>query len=380
MEYLRRQIEQNIIENLIPNRPVVLLGARRTGKTELVKHIISQIPEKKLVLTGDDLAAHDLLEPQTLENYKLNFAGIKLLVIDEAQKIPNIGNKLKLLADNLDGLKILVTGSAAFDMSNQTGEPLTGRKKTFYLYPFSQSEYFENENILETKSRLNMRLVFGNYPELIHLPSKQQKTAYLHELSNSYLLKDILEFDGIRNADKIRNLLRLIAFQIGKEVSLSELASNLEIHKDTVARYLDLLSKTYVIFKVEGLSRNLRKEITKMSRWYFYDNGIRNVVINNLNDFELRNDKGELWENYLISERLKFQTYNGLYSSNYFWRTYDQQEIDWIEERDGKLFAYEIKLSDKKKTKIPSAWAQAYPDSEFQVVTPANYLAWIAPR
>lgn len=378
MKYLQRYIHEAIVKALTPNKAVILLGARRTGKTELLKRIITKTNEKKLVLNGDDLNTHRLFEPQTIENFKLNFSNTELLVIDEAQKIPEIGKKLKLLIDNLEGIKILATGSSAFDLSNQTGEPLTGRKKTFHLYPFAQLEYNKFENILETKSKLNNRLVFGNYPELIHLRTKQDKQDYLYELINSYLLKDILEFEGIKNADKIRNLLRLIAFQVGSEVSLSELSKKLQIHKDTVAKYLDLLSKTFIIFKVEGFSKNLRKEITKMNRWYFYDNGIRNAIVNNLNDFEIRNDQGLLWENYLLSERVKYQSYTKLFAANFFWRTYDQQEIDWIEERDGSLYAYEIKLNEKKKIKPPSGWVKNYPNSKFEVITPANYMLWLS--
>jgi len=378
MTYIDRYIENSIKNALQPNKVVIILGARRIGKTEILKKIIKENSEKKMILNGDDIISQKMFEPISIENYKMNFATTDLLIIDEAQKIPQIGNKLKLLIDNIENIKVLVTGSSAFDIYSKVGEPLTGRKTTFYLFPFSQLELNNYENILETKSRLNNRLILGNYPELIHLKTKDEQKEYLYELVNSYLLKDILEFDGIKNSDKIRNLLRLIAFQIGNEVSLSELAQNLEIHKDTVARYLDLLAKTFVIFKVEGFSRNLRKEITKMNRWYFYDNGIRNMIINNLNDFELRNDQGQLWENYLISERVKFQSYTKLRTSNYFWRTYEKQEIDWIEEKDEQLSAYEIKLNDKKKFTVPSAWKQSYPDSSFQVINPSNYLQWIS--
>ncbi len=377
MQYIERFILNDILINLIPNKVVVLLGARRTGKTEILKKVLEHNSNKKMVLNGDDINTHNLFEPVSIENYKINFGNIDLLTIDEAQKISDIGTKLKLLVDNIQGIKILVTGSSAFDIYSKVGEPLTGRKTTYNLYPFSQMEYSNYENILETKSRLNSRLVLGNYPELIHLNSKKQKQEYLYELANSYLFKDILEFDGIKNSDKIRNLLRLIAYQIGSEISLSELAQNLDIHKDTVARYLDLLAKTFVIFKVEGYSRNLRKEITKMSRWYFYDNGVRNIIINNLIDFENRNDQGLLWENYLISERVKFQSYTKYRCANYFWRTYEQQEIDWIEEKDDQLNAFEIKLNEKKTYKVPSAWKNAYPNANFHVINPSNYIKWI---
>lgn len=377
MQYITREIFDKITKALTPNKVIVLIGARRTGKTELLKKILQQTNDKFLLLNGDDFSSHELLSNATIENYKSIFSKIQLLAIDEAQKIPGIGQKLKLAVDNIEGLKIIATGSSAFDLTNKLGEPLTGRKKTFMLFPFAQMEYSRYENILETKNRLNTRLIYGNYPELYKLNDKHDKAQYLHEILNSYLLKDIFEFDGIKNADKIRNLLRLIAFQLGGEVSLNELSNKLGIHKDTVSRYLDLLSKVFVIFKLTGFSRNLRKEITKMNRWYFYDNGIRNILINNLNDMDFRNDIGILWENYIISERIKYQNYHKMIVSNYFWRTYQQQEIDWIEERGGKLYAYEFKWNPKKKVKIPTAWRDNYSNSEFKVINPQNYLSWI---
>jgi len=219
-------------------------------------------------------------------------------------------------------------------------------------------------------------LVYGNYPELINLPERNQKLNYLQEIVNSYLLKDILAFENIRNSSKILNLLRLVAFQIGSEVSFQELGNKLSLSKNTVEKYLDLLSKVYILHKLEGFSRNLRKEISKNTKWYFYDNGIRNILINNMNPIELRNDIGILWENYIISERIKYQNYNQILSKNYFWRTYDQQEIDWIEERGGNLFAYEMKWKPQK-TKIPAGWSKTYPESKFKIITSENYLDWI---
>lgn len=377
MEHLNREITSSIIQNLKPNKVVVLLGSRRTGKTELLKKILEDLNENHLLLNGDDFTTLSLFEPRTIEHFKSVLGKTKLLIIDEAQQIPEIGKSLKLIVDNIPGIRILITGSSAFDILNKTGEPLTGRKTTFYLFPFSQSEYNQQENIAETKSRLNERLILGNYPELIHLEGKNEKVNYLKELASSYLLKDILTFEGIKNADKILNLLKLIAFQIGKEVSLHELGRQLGMHKNTVDKYLDLLSKTFIIFSVNAFSRNLRNEISKSKRWYFYDNGIRNILIENVNDIHLRNDVGELWENYLIAERLKFQQYNRMLVSNYFWRTYQQQEIDWVEEREGKLFAYEIKWNTNKKVKIPTGWKNGYPESTFEIIHPENYLNWI---
>ncbi len=375
--FLERDITGQIIDSLKPNKVVLILGARRTGKTELMNHILNSVKEKTLILNGDDLSSHSLLEERTAENYISLLGDNKIIAIDEAQKIDNIGLKLKLMVDTVPSIKILASGSSAFDLSNKLGEPLTGRKRTFKLFPFSQSEYSKVESIVETKSRLKERLVFGCYPELLELKSRNEKSAYLSELVNSYLLKDILEFDGIRNAKKILDLLKLIAYQIGKEVSLSELGNNLGLHKDTVAKYLDLLSKVFVVYRLDGYSKNLRKEVSKMSRWYFYDNGIRNAIINNLNDLSLRNDQGDLWENYILSERVKYQNYNNLLVSNYFWRTYQKQEIDWIEEREGQLYASEVKWNPKKLARVPKTFMDAYPESEFQIINPDNYLKWI---
>jgi len=377
MDFLERKITTAIIKSLKPNKVVVLLGARRTGKTVILNTILDKLNENHLFLNGDDFTTLSIFEPRTIEHYKSILGNNKLLVIDEAQQIPEIGKALKLMVDNIPEIRVLITGSSAFDILNKIGEPLTGRKTTFYLFPFSQEEYNKTENIIETKSRLNERLIFGNYPELIHLHGRQEKTSYLNELASSFLLKDILTFEGIKNADKILKLLQLIAFQIGKEVSLHELGRQLGMHKNTVDKYLDLLSKTFIIFSINAFSRNLRNEISKSKRWYFYDNGIRNILIENVNDINLRNDVGELWENYLVSERLKYQQYNRLLVSNYFWRTYQQQEIDWIEEREGKLFAYEIKWNPNKRVKIPTGWKTGYPESTFEIIHQENYLNWI---
>jgi predicted AAA+ superfamily ATPase len=377
MNFIERSITHLIIENLKPNKVVVLLGARRTGKSVLIKKIISILNEKYLFLDGDDFTTFSLFEPRTIENFKLLIGSVKLLVIDEAQQIPDLGKSLKLIVDHIPEIKVLITGSSAFDISNKIGEPLTGRKSTFYIYPFSQAEYSSQETIVETTGRLNERLILGCYPELVHLRDRNNKIMYLKEMVSSYLLKDILMFEGVRNADKILQLLKLIAFQIGKEVSLHELGRQLGMHKNTVEKYLDLLSKTFVIYGVNAFSRNLRSEISKSKRWFFYDNGIRNTIIENLNDVAQRNDIGELWENYVFSERLKYHSNTQMLCSNFFWRTYQQQEIDWVEERDGKLFAYEMKWNPEKKVKIPSSWKTTYPDASFEVITPRNYIQWI---
>jgi len=376
MDYLVRELSKNILRKLQPNKVVIVFGARRVGKTVLVNDILENVDQPCLSLNGEDINVHDKLAIRTVENYKQILGSYKLLYIDEAQKIPEIGQKLKLMIDEIEGLKIIISGSSSFDIHKDAGEPLTGRKYSFNLFALSEREYNQVENRVSKIDKLRERLVFGNYPELLHIPNQEDKKDYLNELVSSYLLKDILVYENIKNSQKIFNLLRLIAFQIGGEVSLQELGSQLSLSKNTVEKYLDLLSKVYILHKVGGFSRNLRKEITKNSKWYFLDNGIRNAVIANFNSIASRNDIGQLWENYMISERLKHQEYKRISSNNYFWRTYDQQEIDWVEERDGSLYGYEFKWKESK-IKIPSQWTNTYPDAYYKVINANNFEDWI---
>jgi len=376
MNYLVRDLSKNIIKKLQSNKVVIVFGARRVGKTVLVKEILEQINEPVLTLNGEDINVHDKLAIRSVENYKQILGSYKLLYIDEAQKIPEIGLKLKLMIDEIEGLRIIITGSSSFDIYKDAGEPLTGRKYSFNLFALSENEYNQVENSISKIDKVRERMVFGNYPELLHLPDREDKIDYLNEMVSSYLLIDILVYENIKNSQKIFNLLRLIAFQIGGEVSLQELGNQLGISKNTVEKYLDLLNKVFILHKVEGFSKNLRKEITKNSRWYFLDNGIRNAVIANFNPIESRNDVGALWENYMISERLKYQEYQRVMSNNYFWRTYEQQEIDWVEERDGSLFGYEFKWKEDK-VKIPTQWKNAYPNASFEVINIDNFIEWL---
>ena len=377
MIFVPRAAYKNVIAKLLPNKVVIILGARRTGKTLFIKKLLEEVKEPYLWFNGEDFTTVDIFKNRAKEHYKNVFGAAKLLVIDEAQKVPDIGAILKFIVDEFEGIRIIATGSSAFDLNNQVGEPLTGRKFTIQLFPLAQMELSQSETYPQTQAALEERLIFGSYPEILHYESFAAKTDYLSELINSYLFKDILEYENVRNSTKLRDLLRLLAFQVGKEVSVQELGKQLGISKNTVDRYLDLLSKVFVIYRIQGFSRNLRSEISKSHKWYFYDNGIRNLLIANLNPLSQRNDVGELWENYLISERLKYQSYTGMVVNNYSWRTYHQQEIDWVEERGGTLFGYEIKWNANKKVKAPSSWLTSYPDAEFHVVTPDNYLDWI---
>ncbi len=378
MEFNR--IQQEALEKYIkPQKVTLLLGARRVGKSILIEQFLSQYKKPYLFLNGEDETTLELLAVKSVKNYTRLLQGNDLLVIDEAQNIPDIGKKLKLMVDNIKGLKVIVSGSSAFDLLNLSGEPLTGRSYTLNLYPLHQSEIAQHENAIQTKQNLEERLIYGAYPELWHLDSLNEKRNYLNSLVHSYLLKDILVLDGIRNASILHNLLKLIAYQVGKEVSYNELGNALGVSKNTVEKYLHLLTKVFVLYKVGAYSNNLRKEISKSQRWYFLDNGIRNAVIGDFNPLALRRDdeKGALWENYIFSERLKLTSYSQKFVNFYFWRTYDQQEIDLIEEDNKKISAFEFKYSDKKKPKVPIAFAQAYPKAPFSVVNSSNYLDYI---
>lgn len=378
LNYYKRAVLAEFHKKVLPNKVLILLGARRVGKTDLIKNYLKSIPtETYLQLNGEDKNNVNLLKERSVSNYKRLLANVNLLVIDEAQNIPDIGMILKLIVDSIEGIKIITTGSSVFDLSNNLGEPLVGRKNTIYLFPLSQIEFSEKENYKKTIENLEQRLLFGSYPELEQYVDWESKEDYIAEIINSYLLKDILIFEGIKHSNKVYDLLRLIAFQIGQEVSLLELATQLQISKNTVANYLDLLAKVFVLFKVEGFSRNLRKEVVKTSRWYFYDNGIRNGIINNFNKIENRNDIGGLWENYLASERIKKQHYQKIRNNNYFWRTYDQQELDWLEEKGDNLAGFEFKWNENRKVKIPTAFAKAYPEATFEVINKQNYLEFI---
>jgi len=377
MSYIERAVKETVLKYLKPNKVVVILGARRVGKTQFIQHLISELKETPIVLNGEDIDTHALLQDRSVRNFKKVLGNTKLLIIDEVQAIPDIGAKLKLMVDSIDGIKILVSGSSVFDLNNQLGEPLVGRKMTINMYPLAQIEFQPLENYVETKGKLEDRLIFGSYPELEHIENQDEKKAYLKEQINSYLLKDILAFEGIRKRETIVSLLRMVAFRIGSEISLESIGNDLQISKNTIDRYLDLLTKCFVIHKLSGFSRNLDNEITKKSKWYFNDNGIRNALINNFNPLSLRDDHGKLWENYIISERLKFQEIKQKQSLNYFWRTHSKQEIDWVEDRNGKLSAFEFKWKSDKKIKAPIAWQKGYPKAKFEVITQENYLEFI---
>ena len=359
-----------------PGKVVVVYGPRRVGKTTLIKRYIREHDPDALLVTGEDIVVREYLESQSLAKLTSFVGHRRTLIIDEAQHIREVGLNLKLLADHVEGLRIIATGSSSFDLAHQTGEPLTGRKYTLLLLPLAQLEIQERESAHQTRAHLDQRLIYGSYPEVVLMDSNEDRQIYIKELIASYLFRDILQLEGIRHADKLLRLLQLIAYQIGREVSTSELGTQLGMNANTVDRYLDLLEKSYILYSRRGFSRNLRKEITKSRRYYFYDNGIRNGLINNFNPLAMRDDVGELWENYIMVERLKYNLYNGRLIESCFWRTYDRQEIDLVEEWGGELLATEMKWTAGSH-RAPGAWRKTYPDSSFQVVHPENYLRFI---
>ena len=348
------------------------------GKTVLLRQIQEQTKLVTLWLNGEDFDVQALLAQRSVAAYGRLLGDTELLLIDEAQAIPEIGRVLKLMVDSFAKITIIATGSSAFDLTNQTGEPLTGRRIHFDLFPLAQWELEQRENTLQTRQQLEDRLIFGSYPEVVGLATSVQKVDYLRELVNSYLLKDILMYEQVKNSAKLLQLLQLIALQAGGEVSYDELGRQLGISKSTVERYLDLLAKVFIIFRLGGYSNNLRKEITKSSKWYFFDNGIRNALMPNFSLLAQRQDVGALWENYLMAERRKANSYQRRAVESYFWRTYDGQEIDLLEQSDGHLSGFEFKWQNRR-VRVPGSFEKAYPDATFEVVHQDNYIDFVVP-
>jgi predicted AAA+ superfamily ATPase len=376
MDRIKRNLQKSIENALKPNKVAMIFGARRVGKTILMNQIIKQFNGKTLTLNGEDYDTLALLENRSIGNYRNLLNGIDLLAIDEAQHIPDIDGKLKLMVDEIDGIKIIVSGSSSFDLFNKSGEPLVGRSVPFHLTAFSQNEISQNENLLKTRQNLELRLIYGSYPDVVLMKNNDERREYLKNIVDAYLLKDILMVDGIKNTSKMKELLQLLALQMGSEVSYEELGRKIGMSKNTVEKYLDLLSKTFVIYRLSAFSRNLRKEITKAGKWYFYDNGIRNALIGMYNSLALRQDVGALWENYFIGERIKKNLNERTQKEFYFWRTYDGQEIDLLEVTGDEISAYEIKWGNKIPN-IPQIFAKTYPQANYQVINKNNYLEFV---
>jgi predicted AAA+ superfamily ATPase len=374
MSTITRKIQNSVEKSLFKGKIVIIYGARQVGKTTLVKEIQKKYPTDAVYLNCDEPDVREAFSNKTSTEIKAYLGKAKLAILDEAQRIKNIGLTLKLIADNFPEIQVVATGSSSFDLSNEIAEPLTGRKDEFYLYPFSLSELREIYSDLELNRLLEQRMIFGMYPEVIGGGAEAEKK--LKSLAKSYLYKDVLQFQNIRNNEAIEKLLQALALQIGNEVSYNELAQIVGISKNTVDSYIQILEKAFIIFRLKPYSRNLRNELKEMRKIYFFDTGIRNVIISNLNPLNLRQDAGALWENFLISERLKYSNNNGLDRNVYFWRTREGKEIDYIEEANGKLAGFEIKWK-KDKFKAPEIFLKTYEGSSLKLVNKNSYTEFI---
>ena len=372
---IQRQIKNTILQQLFKNKAIVIIGPRQSGKTTLIKEICFEINKAYIWLDGDEPDIREQLTNANSAFLKSIIGNNKIVVIDEAQRVKNIGLTLKLITDKIPDVQLIVSGSSALELSNKINEPLTGRKYEYFLYPISFAEQVSHTNLLDETRLLKNRLIYGYYPDVLMNPTESK--VILKQLSDSYLYKDILTWENVKRPEKLERLVQLLAFQVGSQVSYNELANSTGIDNETVERYVYLLEKAFIVFRLNSFSRNLRNELKKSRKIYFYDNGIRNAVINNFNPVDLRNDIGSLWENFLISERKKYTDYNNIYSNKFFWRTQAQQEIDYIEEHSGKLFAYEFKWNTKKKAKISKTFTKAYPESESEIITPDNYTDFV---
>ncbi len=377
MSFIERALQKSIEKRIGENKALLIYGTRRVGKTKLLEAIRKSHKKPSLLLNAEDMEVQSLLQRRTAANYQRIIGKHQLLMIDEAQVVPEIGKHLKFMVDTFPKLTIIATGSSSFDLMNKSGEPLSGRSYQYTLYPVSQGELIRNQGFPETYQQLDERLVYGSYPEVINLKTVGEKQAYLRSLIQTYLLKDIFVYETVKNSTKIFDLLKLLGYQVGNEVSLDELGRNLGMSKNTVERYLDLLTKVFVVFRVGGFSSNLRKEVVKSSKWYFFDNGIRNAIISDFRDIAHRADKGQLWENFCFYERIKRQHYSGKFCDYHFWRTYDQQEIDMIEKENTRLRAFEFKWGNAATAKQPKYFAGNYPKATFEVIGKDNYAEFV---
>ncbi len=364
----------DVCSKLFKGKAILLLGPRQVGKTTLLKQIATNSKKEYLWFNADEIEVREILSNTNSDKLRRLIGNYKLIFIDEAQRIDNIGIALKIFIDTIPEVQVIATGSSAFELSDKIKEPLTGRKFEFNLFPISVEEMIQHSNTLTEKKLLEHRLIYGLYPEVItHIGNEKN---VLINISDSFLYKDLFSLEKVKKPDLLEKLMKALALQIGQEVSYNELANLLGVDKETVERYIFLLEQTFIIFRLTALSRNVRNELKKSKKIYFYDNGIRNSLISNFSPLEIRADKGALWENFLISERQKHTHYNKIHKNQYFWRTTQQQEIDFLEERDGVLFAYEFKFT-KNKAKLPKTFSNNYPQHEFAVITKENYLDFI---
>ncbi len=380
MEQISRLITPLMKSNIGRNKILLLYGARRVGKTHILRSIHQSGQFASKMMNGEDSKTAALLSERSVSNYAELLGENRLLLIDEAQVIPEIGKILKLMIDEFPDLTIIASGSSSFDLAYKAGEPLVGRSITFQLFPVSQSELKPYEDLLQTRENLESRLIYGTYPEVVNLAKPKDRVAYLQDLVEGYLLKDLLMFDAVKNAAKLKKLLILLAYQVGNEVKYEELGTQLGMSRNTVERYLDLLTKVFIIHPISAFSSNLRKEVTKPCKWYFNDNGLRNGLIGEFKQLAIRQDVGQLWENYVFMERKKQNHYLQLNKELFFWRTYDGQEIDFIEKdrETGQIHAFEAKWNKAAKHRLPNYFKTNYPDVEVEVIHNQNYLNYIS--
>jgi len=372
---IKRQLQNKIKEELFNGKAIVVFGPRQSGKTTMVKTIVQNLNKSVKWLNGDEADVRSFFTDATSTKLRAIVGDAQILVIDEAQRITNIGLAIKLLVDNFPEIQIIATGSSSFELASKIKEPLTGRKFEHFLFPLSFAELVNHYGFLEEKRLLEHRLVFGSYPEIVNAPGKEIK--YLAALSDSYLYKDILAWQNINKPEKLELLMKGLALQLGNEVSYHELAQLTGLNSRTVETYINILEKAFIIFRLNALYRNKRNELKKSKKIYFYDNGVRNAIINNFNMPDVRVDIGALWENYLMSERMKYTQYNDIFLNRYFWRSRTKQEIDYIEEREGKLFAFEFKWNPKAKYRFPKIFLENYTENEVAIVNTENYYGFL---
>ena len=375
MREIARELLSAIRQKLFGGKAVILLGARQTGKTTLMKMLLRHYSDESVWLNADRPEIRAMLTDASVSTLRQLTEGKQLVIIDEAQRIKNIGLTLKLFTDEMPGIQVIASGSSSFELANQINEPLTGRKWEYQLYPVSWSELETAFGMAEALQQLDTRLVFGMYPEVIMRQGMERET--LLALSGSYLYKDVFEFRGVRKPEMLWQLLQALALQLGSEVSYNELSGMLGIDKNTVSNYLDLLEKSFIIFRLMPLSRNVRNEITSNRKIYFYDNGIRNAVLENFSPLKLRTDNGALWENFLVSERLKYRRYRAIHGKSYFWRTKTQQEVDYVEETDGQFRAWEFKWNTSARSRFHDSFLDAYKPVSAEVITTGTFRTFI---
>ena len=367
---IHRSLQNNIAAKLNDHKAIILLGPRQTGKSTIIRLMKDQLAQPVAWWNGDETDIRSLLEKPTSTQLVSLIGNHKTLIIDEAQRIENIGLCIKLIADNIKTVKVIATGSSAFELANKINEPLTGRKWEYHLYPLSFGEMVAHTSLLEEKRLLHHRLVYGYYPEIVTSPGNEQ--ALLKQLANNYLYKDILTWERIQKPDKLEKLVQALAFQTAQLISYNELGQLCGLNSETVEKYINLLEKAFIVFRLPAFSRNLRNELKKSYKIYFYDNGLRNAVINQFSPVNLRNDTGQLWENWFISERLKYLNNTEKYVSRFFWRTLAQQEVDYIEDTNGQVTAFECKWNPKAKGVMSRAFSNAYPNAETNIIHPEN--------